>query len=74
MRIERILQEKVQIEQNSKALEIIDSETTPDCLFTLKSVAYLGCCSLAPFIIIDKDVYNKQDGNATVRISLKIKI
>jgi len=41
MRIERILQEKEQIEQNSKALEIIDSETTSDCLFTLESVACL---------------------------------
>jgi len=43
--MERILLEKKQIEQNSKALEIIESETTPDGLFTLESVECLSCCS-----------------------------
>ena len=31
-----------------ESLKVKDGETTPDGLFTLESVACLGCCSLAP--------------------------
>jgi NADH-quinone oxidoreductase subunit E len=39
------------------ALKIADGETTPDRLFTLETVACLGCCSLAPVIMIDNATY-----------------
>lgn len=33
--------------------------TTSDLMFTLETVACLGCCSLAPVIMIDDEVYGK---------------
>lgn len=38
-------------------LGIKDGETTADGLFTLKSVACLGCCSLSPVMMINGDTY-----------------
>lgn len=37
----------------------IDQDTTKDLRFTLEEVACLGCCSLAPAVMIDKDVHGK---------------
>lgn len=34
-------------------------ETTEDRLFTLQSVACLGCCSLAPVMMIDEETYGR---------------
>jgi NADH-quinone oxidoreductase subunit E len=38
-------------------LGIKDGETTPDGLFTIKSVACLGCCSLSPVMMINGEAY-----------------
>ncbi len=38
-------------------LEIEDGETTPDNLFTFNNVACLGCCSLAPVMMIGSETY-----------------
>ncbi len=38
-------------------LKIKDGETTEDGLFTLKTVACLGCCSLSPVMMINEDTY-----------------
>ena len=38
-------------------LNIKENETTKDGLFTLQSVACIGCCSLAPVIMIDNETY-----------------
>jgi NADH-quinone oxidoreductase subunit E len=38
-------------------LGVANGETTPDRLFTLDTVSCLGCCSLAPVIMIDNDTY-----------------
>ena len=43
----------------SDELGVGDGETTEDLLFTLESVACLGCCSLAPVVMIDEKVYGK---------------
>ncbi len=51
-----------------EALEIGDGETTEDGLFTIESVACIGCCSLAPVIMIGDEVYGKLDGKGTVKI------
>lgn len=36
-----------------------DQDTTKDGLFTVMEVACLGCCSLAPVIMIDDSTYGK---------------
>jgi NADH-quinone oxidoreductase subunit E len=38
-------------------LKIGNGETTPDRLFTLETVSCLGCCSLAPVIMVNKDTH-----------------
>jgi NADH-quinone oxidoreductase subunit E len=38
-------------------LGIVNGETTNDRLFTLETVSCLGCCSLAPVIMINNDTY-----------------
>jgi len=43
----------------SDMLRVDEGETTEDQLFTLESVACLGCCSLAPVLMIDDKVYGK---------------
>ncbi|HCP32561.1 TPA: NADH-quinone oxidoreductase subunit NuoE [Candidatus Acetothermia bacterium] len=40
-------------------LEIEENETTTDGLFTLESVRCLGCCSLAPAMMIDDETYGR---------------
>jgi len=40
-------------------LEIDVDETTNDGLFTLQPVACLGCCSLAPVMMIDEETYGR---------------
>lgn len=44
-------------------LGIADGETTADGLFTLKYVACLGCCSLAPAMMINDEVYGNLSGD-----------
>jgi|YNPMSStandDraft_1061717.scaffolds.fasta_scaffold00023_31 NADH-quinone oxidoreductase subunit E len=49
---------------SEKIFEIIKikkGETTNDGLFSLEEVACLGCCSLAPVIMINDKVYGKLD-------------
>jgi NADH-quinone oxidoreductase subunit E len=38
-------------------LQVGDGETTSDREFTLETVACLGCCSLAPVVMINKETY-----------------
>ncbi|MCC6133078.1 MAG: NADH-quinone oxidoreductase subunit NuoE [Acidobacteria bacterium] len=38
-------------------LQIGDGETTPDRAFTVETVSCLGCCSLAPVIMVNKDTH-----------------
>ena len=40
-------------------LGIAEGETTPDGKFTVESVACLGCCSLAPVIMIGEDTFGR---------------
>jgi len=41
------------------SLEIKLDETTPDMLFTLKSVRCIGCCGLAPAVMVGENVFGK---------------
>lgn len=59
----------VQIQQwISDALNIKPGETDADGLFSLETVACLGCCSLAPVMSINGRVYGKLDRKNTVKI------
>jgi NADH-quinone oxidoreductase subunit E len=40
-------------------LGIQDGETTEDLMFTLQYVACLGCCSLAPVMLIGTEVHGR---------------
>jgi NADH-quinone oxidoreductase subunit E len=49
----------------SNELEIKDGETSKDGLFTLNNVACLGCCSLAPVMMIQNEYGEETYGNLT---------
>ena len=57
-----------------EALNIKDGETTEDRLFTLESVACLGCCSLAPVMMIGEQTYGKLTGNESVKIVKNVRL
>ncbi|MCG6880610.1 MAG: NADH-quinone oxidoreductase subunit NuoE [Deltaproteobacteria bacterium] len=40
-------------------LELEEGETTKDGFFTVERVACLGCCGMAPVIMIDDDFYGR---------------
>ena len=54
-------------------LEVKDGETTPDGMFTLESVACLGCCSLAPVLMIGDSSFGKLTGKSAVKVIREIK-
>ena len=43
-------------------------ETTADGLFSLQSVACLGCCSLAPVMMINDETYGNLDAEKTKKV------
>jgi len=49
-------------------LNVEEGDITPDGLFTYNNVACLGCCSLAPAIMIGKKTYGKLTRESTVKI------
>jgi len=46
----------------SAFLNVKDGETTSDGKFTLESVSCLGCCSLAPAMMIGEETFGKLNG------------
>ena len=44
------------LDEIERKLGIKEGETTPDMKYTLETVACIGCCSLAPCIMINKKV------------------
>ena len=53
-------------------LGIKDGETTDDGVFTLNNVACLGCCSLAPVMMVQSAEGNETYGNLTKDKVVKI--
>ncbi len=49
-------------------LGVAPGATTPDGEFTVERVACLGCCSLAPVIMIDGEVYGRLTGDKLGKI------
>ncbi len=47
------------LDKLSEELDIKPGETTPDGKFTLEPTRCLGCCGLAPVIMIDDQVYGR---------------
>ena len=56
----------------SRELGINPGETTEDELFTIEDVACLGCCSLAPVIMINGNTYGNLTPDSAVKIVRKI--
>lgn len=54
-------------------LEVKDGETTADGLFTVETVACLGCCSLAPVMMIDNETYGKLTPKQAIKIVKEIR-
>jgi NADH-quinone oxidoreductase subunit E len=46
-------------EQVERTFGIQDGETTEDLMFTLRYVACLGCCSLAPVMMVGDEVHGR---------------
>jgi NADH-quinone oxidoreductase subunit E len=57
-----------------ESLNVKDGETTPDGLFTLESVACLGCCSLAPVMMIGNETYGKLSGKIASKVIKDIRL
>lgn len=56
-----------------RELCVKDGATTPDRLFTLESVACLGCCSLAPVAMIQKDTFGRLTGDKVPKVIDEVK-
>ena len=54
-------------------LGIADGETTEDGLFTFMNAACLGCCSLAPVMMIDNETYGNLTPDSTKEILSQIR-
>ncbi len=47
------------LEELEKQLGVKAGGTTPDGIFTLEATRCLGCCGLAPVIVVDEEVYGR---------------
>ena len=54
-------------------LKVKDGNTTEDGLFTLESVACLGCCSLAPVMMVGDETYGKLTGKNSAKVIREIR-
>jgi NADH-quinone oxidoreductase subunit E len=51
-----------------QTLDVEPGGTTADGLFTVETVACLGCCSLAPVMMIDDETYGRLDDKSVRKI------
>ena len=56
------------LEQLERTLKIKDGETTGDLMFTLQCVACLGCCSLAPGMMVNAAVHGRLPPEKAVEV------
>ena len=54
------------MDEISAYLKVGDGETTPDGKYTLESVSCLGCCSLAPAMMIGEETFGKLNGEMAI--------
>lgn len=55
-------------EQLERTLNVQDGETTEDLKFTLQYVACLGCCSLAPVMLVNDEVHGRLTPEKAVEV------
>lgn len=55
-------------ESLEERLGIKDGENTPDMKYTLSSVACVGCCSLAPVVMVDDKTYGNLDRKKAAKV------
>ncbi len=55
-------------EELQRRLGVAEGDTTEDGLFTLQFVACLGCCSLAPVMMVDSDVHGRLTPDKAVKV------
>ena len=55
-------------ESMESRLGVKDGENTPDMKYTLTSVACVGCCSLAPVIMVDETTFGRLDRKKAAKI------
>jgi NADH-quinone oxidoreductase subunit E len=61
------------LESIERNLEVTENETTPDGEYTLETVACIGCCSLAPCIMVNKKVEAKMTPQKVDSLFKKVK-
>ncbi len=59
-------------ESLEERLQIEEGENTPDMKYTLTSVACVGCCSLAPVVMVEDKTFGKLDRKKAARIIDKL--
>lgn len=59
------------IDKLADELDVKVGQTTEDKLFTLEATRCLGCCGLAPVMVVDEDVYGKVDSKKVPEIIAK---
>lgn len=64
---------KALLDYISDKLQIDEGETTKDKLFSLERVACLGCCGMAPVIMVDEEFYGGCDFKKVDQIIQKYK-
>lgn len=47
------------LESAQQELGILSGQTTDDLKFSLERVACVGCCALAPVVVVDEDIHAK---------------
>ncbi len=47
---------KIALDSFQRRLQISEGETTPDRMFSLERVACVGCCTMAPVVVVDETV------------------
>jgi NADH:ubiquinone oxidoreductase subunit E len=50
------------------SLGVRPDETTPDGLFSLQTVECVGCCSLAPVVVVNRDVHGRLTPQRAVEV------
>jgi NADH-quinone oxidoreductase subunit E len=61
------------METVERHLDIKHGEKTKDSQFSLERVACMGCCALAPVMVVDKDIYGKTTSTKVKQIMNKYK-
>jgi NADH-quinone oxidoreductase subunit E len=61
------------LEAFERELNIKDGETTEDKEFTLEGVRCIGCCSLAPVITVNEEIYGDIEPSQVPKILKKYK-